>query len=138
VIYYYCESCRHCRKQNMVYGGDPEDITGFDPTGFKCWHCGEITEWDDDGWEPDTECIDESKPTTEDAVQIERKRCAGIRKKAVERERRRCVELVKKWMPSDLDKYDYADYPEITATDVIDYARYRMEELLKEVEGGTK
>ena len=33
-------SCPGCSTTNWVDNGDPQDMTGFDSEGYKCWKCG--------------------------------------------------------------------------------------------------
>lgn len=40
---YYSEKCPNCSVINYWCGGDPNDLSGTDADGLKCWSCGK--EW---------------------------------------------------------------------------------------------
>ena len=39
---WYEVSCPECGTSNMIYYGDPNDLTGYDPEAVKCFKCGHV------------------------------------------------------------------------------------------------
>lgn len=86
MIQYAVEECSKCGKDNRIYLGNPDDITGFDPDSFKCFACGEITPLYEE-----SECrdVEDGRP-----VQSEKERLDAAREEGRVEERKRLMGLV--------------------------------------------
>lgn len=56
---WYEVRCPKCGTDNMVYYGDPNDVTGYDPDAVECYKCGTVTELGEPEYFDDDEDEDE-------------------------------------------------------------------------------